>query len=263
MMYLYTKYVLLLLILGGGILSTSALGEKQDEDAFAVIELFTSQGCSSCPPADKLLAEMVHTSRQRNQRILGLSFHVSYWNYLGWRDPYSSPEFTARQKKYAATLGEGVYTPQMIVNGKDVFVGSDRTQAHKSLKKAFSRTAQMRTHVIKNIQADQRENQLHVRCEVQGEASGKEIHAAWVERNIETAVKRGENSGRKLHHANVVRKFRTKKLREINEFLLEIPREIRWQNTSILLYIQDSKTLEILAGKRHELTDVRISTPYE
>src|SRR3954452_5453128 len=93
--------------------------------AFAVIELFTSEGCSSCPPADELVSRLLSENKQN---IYILSFHVDYWNRLGWKDSFSDPAFSARQKQYANYLSlDGVYTPQIVVNGEHQFVGSDES----------------------------------------------------------------------------------------------------------------------------------------
>src|SRR6476659_4167205 len=90
----------------------------------AVIELFTSQGCSSCPPADRLLAELA-----RDQSLVALSWHIDYWDYLGWKDTFSQPAFTSRQKAYGVVRGDWeVYTPQVVVNGVSQVVGSDRSE---------------------------------------------------------------------------------------------------------------------------------------
>lgn len=92
----------------------------------AIVELFTSEGCSSCPPADALLRQIHLKQAPTGQLIVGISEHVTYWNGLGWKDPYSSPIFTDRQSTYASRLSpEGSYTPQMVLNGRDQFVGSD------------------------------------------------------------------------------------------------------------------------------------------
>ena len=97
----------------------------QAQEAPVVVELFTSQGCSSCPPADAFLTDLAH---QRHD-VLPLAFHVTYWDYLGWKDPYSLDAATARQREYARHLGEdGVYTPQMVVDGAKGFVGSSRAE---------------------------------------------------------------------------------------------------------------------------------------
>ena len=85
---------------------------------FAVVELFASEGCSSCPPADELLSAITTAARSQKKRIFTLSFQVDYWNYLGWQDPFSSPENSQRQQQYARFLPGGVYTPEMIINGK-------------------------------------------------------------------------------------------------------------------------------------------------
>jgi hypothetical protein len=93
--------------------------------------LFTSQGCSSCPPADALLGELV-----RRPNIIGLAWHVDYWNSLGWRDPYARPEWTGRQRAYAKHLDADVYTPALVVNGAAMMVGSDRAAVHRAIGQA-------------------------------------------------------------------------------------------------------------------------------
>src|SRR6201996_4439060 len=111
------------------ILATSAYAQE----APVVVELFTSQGCSSCPPADAFLTDL---ARQRRD-ILPLAFHVTYWDYLGWKDPYSLDAATARQRDYARHLGEdGVYTPQMVVDGAKGFVGSSRAEGLSAIASA-------------------------------------------------------------------------------------------------------------------------------
>ena len=101
----------------------------------AVVELFTSEGCSSCPPADSLLQQVNLKQTLAGQLIVGISEHVTYWNNLGWKDPYSSPVFTDRQSIYASRLSpEGSYTPQMVLNGRDQFVGSDGQALERALR---------------------------------------------------------------------------------------------------------------------------------
>jgi hypothetical protein len=96
-----------------------------------VLELFTSQGCSSCPPADALLGELV-----RRPGVIGLAWHVDYWNSLGWRDPYARPEWTERQRTYARYLESEVYTPALVVNGAAMMVGSDQSAVHRAIDHA-------------------------------------------------------------------------------------------------------------------------------
>src|SRR5271163_244687 len=131
----YSAYFLSLLFLG---LPVSALSQSAPPNRTPVlVELFTSEGCSSCPPADALLAKLDHDQPIQNAEIIVLGEHVDYWDNLGWHDRFSSHEYTERQSQYSARLGvDGVYTPQMIVDGSDQFVGNDSTHARRSITSA-------------------------------------------------------------------------------------------------------------------------------
>lgn len=193
-----------------------------------VVELFTSEGCSSCPPADRLLAEIV-AHAPSGLEIIGLSEHVDYWDGLGWRDPFSSRAFTDRQNRYAAHFGpDRVYTPQMIVDGADEFVGSDRGALTAALTKA---RAQMKGHVTLAWDAPE-----HLRVTVAGAGAGAEVMLALTEDGISTDVKRGENAGRTLPHVRVVRSL--KKIGQTDgagAFSLSVPAvtEATWQRKSL------------------------------
>ena len=113
--------------------------EIPEKENFALIELFTSQGCSSCPAADKLLSETLSQANIQGQNIIALSFHVDYWDRLGWKDPFSNASFTKRQSDYASKLKlETLYTPQAIVNGKYEFVGSNKTAMAAAFQKSLN-----------------------------------------------------------------------------------------------------------------------------
>ena len=103
-----------------------------------IVELFTSEGCSSCPPADAVLAELESKQPVANANIIALGEHVDYWNYLGWSDPYSAAIFGERQQAYAQSLNSNTYTPQMVVDGKAEFVGSNTSKALAAIAKAAS-----------------------------------------------------------------------------------------------------------------------------
>ena len=108
--------------------------------AVVLVELFTSQGCSSCPPADRVLADIVSEQPIAGAKIIGLSEHVDYWNRLGWKDPFSSSQFTRRQADYSKAFGGAqIYTPQMIVDGTEEFVGSEARKLRQALKNAARR----------------------------------------------------------------------------------------------------------------------------
>ena len=121
----------------------AAKGGEDAEPGFAVVELFTSEGCSSCPPADALLAEQVRDAREHGRPVYCLAFQVDYWNRLGWADPYSDAGFSRRQNDYAqAFQSDRVYTPQVVVNGTEEFVGSDRAQVAEKRRRRTEATGQ-------------------------------------------------------------------------------------------------------------------------
>ena len=181
------------------------------EPPFAVVELFTSEGCSSCPPADALLAEILKDAGKDGRRVFGLAFHVDYWNRLGWTDPYSAPAFSRRQQSYAqAFKNDQVYTPQMIVNGTEEFVGSDRQRSCAAIDAALKRGG--RAQVKLQQEKPNAPGSLALTYAVAGAARGAVLNVAVVERNVISAVARGENGGRTLRHENVVRAFQTVRL---------------------------------------------------
>lgn len=161
-----------------------------------VVELFTSEGCSSCPPADALLGELM-----QRQYVLPLSFHVDYWDYIGWKDRFGDAKFTRRQYAYAAAQGSSmVYTPQMIVAGAIDVVGSDRQAVEKALKQAYTRNAMYRVHVM-------REEDGKVVAQFPEAPIGvpATIWLVTYQKSAESHVKSGENAGKKLLTYNVVR----------------------------------------------------------
>jgi len=164
---------------------------------FAVVELFTSEGCSSCPPADRLLAEVA-----KSPGVYALEFHVDYWNSLGWRDPYSAAAYSDRQRAYAGE--DQVYTPQMIVNGTNAFVGSNRERADAAIAAGLA----ARPRVILAVQLDGDRLTYHV----SKAPANARLCVAIVDPHRTTKVPRGENAGRTLEHARVVRAFSTTRL---------------------------------------------------
>lgn len=214
-------------------------------EPFAVVELFTSEGCSSCPPADKLLSRLAERSDRGGRRIFALSFHVDYWNYLGWKDPFSRAGFTARQRDYADVLSARVYTPQMIVNGKVEFVGSDASRAEKSLDAALAAKAVASIRLEAFSEASPGSIRIAVR--VENHRRGDLLNVALVERDVSIAVRRGENGGRTLRHDNVVRSFRSIGLDAggVESFSLACPAGTETGRLSVIAYVQEVPTLGI------------------
>ena len=172
-----------------------ALASAQPAKRPIVVELFTSQGCSSCPPADRLVADLARTRPD----LLPLTFHVTYWNNLGWQDPFSLPAATARQKRYVQlSVSPEIYTPAMVVDGQRDVVGSDRAAVEATLTRA---EAQEQTAAPVEVARSGAGLSVTVGA---GAGQGAVLLLGY-DRQHETHVGRGENGGRTLLEANIVR----------------------------------------------------------
>ena len=220
---------------------------SEADDSFAVVELFTSQGCSSSPAADAVLGRLIDEAREQGTPVIPLAFHVDYWNKLGWKDPLSSISFSERQFSYGRNLDlPDVYTPQMIVNGTAEFVGSDVAKARESIKAALARAAE--THVTLQAENIPGEEEITVKYEVDGTAKPSDvINIALVEREVATRVRTGENAGRDLRQDNVVRLLRTISLkRGMNgSATLKAPQEMNREKAAVVAYVQERETMAI------------------
>jgi hypothetical protein len=169
----------------------------------AVLELFTSQGCSSCPPADALL----HDYAERKD-VVALTMPVDYWDYLGWKDTLANPKFSARQRAYAKDRGDGrIYTPQMVINGVIHVNGSSREDIENAIQRAAPHFE--KTRVPLSIKKD---GSGHVIIHAGDAPEGSDIREAtiWlavIQREVEIPVRAGENHGKTLKYANVVREL--------------------------------------------------------
>lgn len=189
-----------------------------------LVELFTSEGCSSCPPADALLRQIDGSHTDAGQLIVGISEHVTYWNSLGWSDPFSSPIYTDRQNAYGARFGlDGVYTPQMVINGAEQIVGSDRA----GLMRAFQREREQPSQVaLRIISVSVAGATATVKFSATGGRSIKkaDIVAVLADDADQSSVLRGENSGRNLTHVAVARSIsRVATLQPVAEQTVQIP----------------------------------------
>jgi hypothetical protein len=212
-------------------------------EPIAVIELFTSEGCSSCPPADRLLRDL---AARNDARLFPLAFHVDYWNRLGWRDPFSDAAYSQRQRAYARAVGTGrVYTPQMIVNGQREFVGSRRGEAERAIQQTLdvpvAATVDLRTILEGRA--------VSVDYAVANAPDDAVLHLALVQCEAEQDVARGENAGRTLRHANVVRAFETVPAKAGRQ-VLALPDGMTAMNAAVVGYAQDPATMKIVAANR-------------
>jgi hypothetical protein len=171
-------------------------------DRPVVVELFTSQGCSSCPPANAYLNEMAKEVAKGHGDVLPLAFHVTYWDRLGWKDPFSLEAATQRQDVYGHRFGDGSYTPEIVVDGASGHVGSDREKVGSAID-AAKRNG--RTAAAISLGKDGGDVVIEVGS---GSGSGKLLLIGF-DHGHQTAIRRGENGGRTLQEANVVRSIRT------------------------------------------------------
>ena len=171
-----------------------------------LLELFTSEGCSSCPPADRLLETLDQKQPVAGADLIVLSEHVDYWDRLGWKDPFSSPVYTARQQDYSNKYNlDGVYTPQLVVDGRYGLVGSDGREVTDAIQKAIR--GRKIPIAISKVSHDG--NQITAHIELRGDQSFKGgrgvLFVAIADNRAESHVARGENSGRSLAHVAVTR----------------------------------------------------------
>ncbi|HXG78463.1 MAG TPA: DUF1223 domain-containing protein, partial [Methyloceanibacter sp.] len=184
------------------VFGAAAPGAKSAESRLAVIELFTSQGCSSCPPADALLAEL-----GKRPDLITLSFSVDYWNYLGWRDTLSSPANSERQRDYARRRGDGqVYTPQAVIDGVRHVNGSNEAAIEMAVRTAAEELGAAKVPVSMHAE----DSTLVIEIGAAPEGSGKREATVWlaVAKDKETvAITRGENRGRTITYTHPVREL--------------------------------------------------------
>ena len=221
-----------------------------------VVELFTSEGCSSCPPADQLLAKLEAEQPIKNVEIVALEQHVDYWNNGGWIDPFSSSAATSRQLDYAGALSNGnPYTPQMVVDGQNEFVGSRVRQATSVIEQAGARK---KTEVTLSTVESAKGEKVHVSVGPIANLSSGDTPEIWMavsETGLHSNVRGGENSGEDLHHAAVVRKLwkiGTAKDSGATPFSadvgVKIDRDWKRENTRVVAFVQEKKSKKILGA---------------
>lgn len=229
-----------------------------------IVELFTSEGCSSCPPADALLSRLDKTQPVEGALVIPLAMHVDYWNHLGWSDPFSSKEFSARQGEYASAYGkDGVYTPQMIVDGVKEFPGGNTGLALDEIAKA-ARTRKAEVKLTRGAKDEEGGGvRLGVRIEKLPKLAGGDaayVLLALTESGLSTDVSRGENAGRRLGHVGVVRRLTTIGPLDAAsdgtfsaETLIRIEKNWRRENMHAVVFAQERGSRRILAAAALDL----------
>jgi hypothetical protein len=205
-------YAVVFLLGPGSVLAAQSKTIQRPEPLPVLVELFTSEGCSSCPPADALLRRLEGMKTEAGQRIVTLSEHVTYWNRLGWADPFSAENLTQRQTDYGSRFHlDEVYTPQMVVNGDREMVGNDGAAVQQALR-AQAKPTTLKLDILSIEMPEQDPGAgatpyLRVRYSLSGELplQGLDVYAVLADDQDTTQVRRGENAGRTLTHVSVVR----------------------------------------------------------
>ena len=213
-----------------------------------LVELFTSQGCYSCPPADRLLSRL---GRDKGGAVVPLAFHVDFWNSMGWRDPFSSSAWSRRQEAYGRALClKSGYTPQAVVHGLAEVVGSDEERLLAAVATAAARPA-----AELSLALESGASEVTARVQLKIPESLRErrwdLMLAVYETGLITEVKTGENKGRELHNDYVVRSLRRERLKKddspVSEVSSKLPLEEDWKRSQlgVVAFLQDPKSLEI------------------
>lgn len=214
-----------------------------DTKGFALLELFTSEGCSSCPAADALLARIQQEAQDKP--IYVLAYHVDYWDRLGWKDIFSNPDFTRRQNEYGGWMNlNSVYTPQVVINGKKECVGSDASALNRAITGALA-TVPSATVVLS---ARQNGDKLTVDYEVSGGSVKDRLSIAVVQKLAVSKVERGENSGRTLTHAQIVRELQQVSLtaEKKGSSSIKLPQGFTAAGWEVVGFVQNARNGEVL-----------------
>lgn len=221
--------------------------DKPAKKGIAVLELFTSEGCSSCPPADVLMGKI--QNEYKDKEVYVLAYHVDYWDRDGWKDVFSNQDYTKRQYSYARWLGvESVYTPQLVINGKSEHIGSQENIVRTSMTKMLAKPA------VADImlKAAQKNDKLTVSYAISGATGSSVLQLAIVQKTAKTNVKRGENGGRILSHYQIVRRFKSTIINTTGKGDTEIslPKDFNTKDFEVIGFIQDTNSGAILGADK-------------
>lgn len=216
--------------------SATTAGTAANKDTVVLVELFTSEGCSSCPPADANLKRLKLLAEEKGYPIYTLSYHVDYWDRLGWKDPFSSDKATQRQRAYARAFGQNrVYTPQFVVNGTWEFVGSNRPHTRTAIQAALKTQTATELSVSASVA---NESGIEVRVDSNAVTEGDLMIIGLVQKAAESHVERGENADRHLEHVHVVRDFRQTPAIASQTVVFDAPKGFSVENFHIVAFQQ-------------------------
>lgn len=212
--------------------------ETTNKNGFAVVELFTSEGCSSCPPADELMAELQQEAKDKN--IYLLAYHVDYWDRLGWKDQFSTNQFTNRQQHYQDWLNLHImYTPQFIINGTTEFAGYNKPTLYSKISDALA--TQQTTNL--SLTANTYKDLLNLHFKTNLLQKNTSLLIATIQKHGTSKVERGENGGNTLHHVQIVRQLNTVFLdKKVGNPAIEKPDNFNTKDWEVIGFVQNNVT---------------------
>lgn len=234
-----------LFIMGGFIDRNSKIPENSK--GFAVVELFTSEGCSSCPPADELIEKIQKDNK--NKQVYILAFHVDYWDHQGWKDRFSNKEYSNRQRRYTDWLDlRTVYTPQIVINGTKEYVGSDRGPVLRAISDKLEQEPTQTLTLHGKVEGDL----IHITHEGAANEKNTEMVLALIQKSAGSRVKAGENSGRDLSHVQIVREMLRTSL-DKQSTTMKLPNDFTGKGWELIGFVQDKTDGHITSAARFEL----------
>ncbi|MFS4492286.1 DUF1223 domain-containing protein [Maribacter sp. 2308TA10-17] len=227
--------------------SVREIEEDATYDPVVVLELFTSQGCSSCPSADLLLQKV---KKEYEDEVFALSYHVDYWNYIGWRDPFSKATYADKQREYNLKFrNRSNYTPQLVINGKEHFVGSSSSKMYEKIK-TYKEKKSANLVRLENIAVDK--NSISFKYDIQGNSKNKIIRTLLVLDERTTQVKRGENRNRTLTNSNIVVVEKSFSLEDSNGSMkISIPEIVKDSEKLNLIVLVETEAYDITGATKH------------
>ena len=214
-------------------------------ESIVVLELYTSQGCSSCPPADVLLDKV---KKAYSEEVIALSYHVDYWNYIGWKDPFSKALFTEKQTAYNHKFkNKSNYTPQVVVNGKTHFVGSNSSEMYANIN-TFRKVKASNEITLSMVKLDAAT--VNFEYKITGNLSDKKLRAVLVLDQRSTEVKRGENRNRTLVNSNIVVAEKYVNLKMNHRGVLQVPDIVKANDKLSLILIVENNDFDITGATK-------------
>jgi hypothetical protein len=243
------KPVIIVLVIACIICACYAFKGKQtlvkSQRGFALIELFSSEGCSSCPPAERVMHKLMGKADSLQLSVYIIEFHVDYWDYLGWKDTLANNIYTQRQQHYSDFLKlNSIYTPQAVINGKTEMVGSDEDKINETITKELSDSM----HTSINCNTSVKNQAIEVDYSVIGNTVECNLNFAIVESGLNVYIKKGENAGKTINHDNVARVFESIKLDSAKGRITLYAPHVNLQRSKLICFVQNRSNMNIIAA---------------